>query len=280
MDFIYDFFISLDFVKQHQERPEPQFVLAMKFKSRPDVAGEAFVYGDDDGPKHLQIVVKGLSDERDASDFIDPRWRDFINSLEVSASLISGQNFKVTPIEGTGMVVMVSHEFDGNNHWPPARIELSYASAAPFPYEELRKVMGSHFPELIPYLFYLRRAINPTLDKDYRWLNAYKICELRYNPDGTGLSKNKEWKTFVKRFYNKLKPYGRSSGAEGIVEQLRTLAAHAVSRGGINGYGTSLGKTESKRIEDSLAVIMEIAATIINELPGNQGLKLGTFPVE
>jgi hypothetical protein len=142
-------------------------------------------------------------------------------------------------------------------------------------YEALKKCLGLQFPGLEPYLFFFQKGIDTNLEIDYRWLNYYKICELRYKTGSKKLDHEPEWRAFLEHFRTNIEPFALSKTQEiwAVIESIRGYAVHSISgRGKIN-FGNPYEKKDNAKLVSTLSIMERIVHKILNDLPGNKGFR-------
>ena len=150
-------------------------------------------------------------------------------------------------------------------------VSPEYALPGSLDYSALERLVRLTFPALDPYTFFIQRSINHALDDDYRWLNTYKMCEMRYASSAPGhkLINSSDWRSLLKRHEHVFTSHMRPKQTVwGFLEEIRAAAAHSIV-----GQTTPRGTGIDHRIGATLAPLQRVAMDIVNELPGNPGLR-------
>lgn len=268
-----DLYNDWEWVKLNGKIMQPRFEGKLSFETAPEVHPKLQIFGSEYEIKHARILLD-VTTKEDAEKFINFQLNKIQTSIEVFASIITGQPFRFKKVPGYHGILMIHSEFNADNP-EPAQVTPQYAEPIKFNYKVLQHALGSQFPGLEKYLVYIQRGMDPTNEWDYRWINYYKVCELRFNASGRKIIHSHEWKEFLTHFSEKLKPYTKNKQKlEGLIEEWRVLAFHAIGEGGAINFGNPYDGSAAQRIIESLPIMEQISQKIINELPENtRGLR-------
>lgn len=270
-----DLFHDLEWTKQNGKTMKPQIEGNLTFATSPHTKAKLQIFGDEYEVRHARIVLDANSKE-ETEQFINNHLHKIQTSLEVFISLTPRQPFyfKKVPI-GHGILMSYGEYSPGSSN-PPLEITPVYGEPQQFDYNFLKNALASQFPGLETYLVYLQRGMDTTLEWDYRWINYYKICEVRFNAQGGKLVNSPGWRQFLAYFEDKLKPYLVSPQQKlwGLIEQWRVLAYHSIGEGGVVNFGNPFDGSAAHTLVKTLPILEAMAQKIINDLPENRtGLK-------
>jgi len=262
---------DLEWIKQNKDSLHPKFDIGMQFETAADLKTRLQVFGDDFEVKFVRIILHVESKEETAT-FINTQLHKIQTSLEVFISIVQQFPFEFNKLPGTRNIFIFYGQFDEKSN-KPVEITPVYKQVK-LNYETLKFALGSQFPGLESYLVYIQRGMDTRLDWDYRWINYYKICELRFNSAGKKLIQSAEWKSFLGRFESELKPLSKEKqNYWGLIEEWRVLAYHSSGKGGKVNFGNPFDSNAVRKLVETLPIMEKFAHTIINELPGNNKLK-------
>jgi hypothetical protein len=183
-------------------------------------------FGDSDSLRHVRVLLH--TDDPDIADTcVNLNIQTWVTSIEASVMLETGQSFNVAHCPsfqiGSQMFPVVLTQ--DPERTAPMKLPRKHAVLDYFRMANGMAVLGS---KISNHLFYLRRFIDGSLPLDVRWLNGYRLLEWHFVSKGAGLRKCPEWRAFVSRFENDLKPFLRPMQTSiGLLEEARFLAAHA-----------------------------------------------------
>ncbi len=245
--------------------PAPKLRINTQSKSDPTLDSELLIYGDE-SLRHFRILVKHASNKEECEIFVQKQLNKTICTIETVVTMATGRAFDIWRPFNSPHIIQFIGEVDQYGNDPVPIVELNKAFQ-PIDYAKVLQVMAIQFPGSEDYLFFFKRGIDHRLDADYRWLCLYKICELRFHPGGkVHLYSVPEWKAFLSSLQTIISPYlPPARNADGYIEELRKVAAH-IGRHDLFGH--------DPRIEETLLLMQHFACEIINNLPGNPGIKI------
>jgi hypothetical protein len=255
---------------QNKNNLKPKFEAGMHFQTSACLKSRLQIFGDEYAVKFVRLILE-VDSKEETEDFINKHLHKVQTSLEVFISIIQQFPFKFNKLPGTTNIFISYGEFDEANN-KPLEITPVYRQVK-LNYDALKFSLAGQFPGLESYLVYLQRGMDTRLDWDYRWINYYKICELRFNSKGDKLIKSENWRLFLNRFNHELKPFLKSKQSFwGLIEEWRVLAYHSIGEGGKVNFGNPFDSSAAKKLIETLPIMQKFAHTIINELPGNKNL--------
>lgn len=266
-----DVYHDVEWIKENWGRIKPEIEANMRFQIEPDKQATLQIFGSGEELKHIRIIL-----DVNTQDEVEAFYKHLgkvITSIEVFTSLIKREPFYIRRLPHSTSYVTSYGEYSPDNA-PPLSMRLAY-QPRPMDYEALKQCLGLQFPGLEPYLFFFQKGIDTNLEIDYRWLNYYKICELRYKRGGKELDHESAWRAFLEHFRADIEPFAVDKTQEiwAVIEAIRGYAVHSISgRGKIN-FGNPYEKKGNDSLISSLPIIERIVHKILNELPENKGFK-------
>lgn len=262
-----DIFIDCEWLNQQSWPIEAKAVIQAKFQTIPGLIVEEKFYGDKYAIKHVRLTGNFTSREQ-VEDFNAQKISMLRNSIELMSGLVSGKPVDFGLFGTTTFPVIFFEHTEVQNEKPAVITPNHYL--VPFDYKAFLGAMSAQFPGFETYAFYLKNASDVRLPLDYRWLNLYRILEVRFNESGVGLAKNKEYKIFI-----------TSAGAEITLSEIEDIrgSIHAFSRGkkgknlGIGHYGSYY----SKKMIDSMPKLEKLAHMILEQVMQENGKEVKFF---
>ncbi len=242
----------------------------MLFQTDSDKKATLQIFGSDEEPKHTRIILD-VNTKEEAEDFYKHLGK-IITSIEVFTSLIKKEPFYIRRFPNSTQYMTSYGEYSSENA-APLSIQTVYQPQT-MDYEALKQGLGRQFPGLEPYLFFFQKGIDTNLEIDYRWLNYYKICELRYKTGSNELDHEPAWRAFLENFRADIEPFAVSKTQQiwSVIESIRGYAVHSISGKGKINFGNPYEKKDNAKLVTSLPIMERIVHKILNELPGNKGL--------
>jgi hypothetical protein len=144
-------------------------------------------------------------------------------------------------------------------------MEIADAPPPKVDYERIAYGFAAWSGDVSHHLFYFRRLVDSSLPLDVRWLNGYRLLEWQFVSDRAGLPKRPQWRAFVQRFDDIIKPLLRSNQTGvGLLEEARALAAHA----GIDDRSAvERARDPRNAMEKTFRVLESMVITVFNEHP-------------
>jgi hypothetical protein len=223
---------------------------------------EFHFFGDEGQVRHIRALMH-TDDQRIAETCVDLNIQTWVASLEVSIMMETRQPFHVALLPGSQTFAVVLGQ--GADDSPAALMKLTYSETPKLSYQRIAYGFTAWGGDVSHHLFYFRRLVDSSLPLDVRWLNGYRLLEWQFVGDRAGLAKCSQWRTFVARFDNMLKPLLRSNQTGvGLLEEARALAAHA----GIDDR-SAIERTRDPRnaMEKTFRILELMVITVLNEHP-------------
>jgi hypothetical protein len=221
-----------------------------------------YFFGDDENVRHIRVLMH-TDDQGTAETCLDLNIQTWITSLEVAIMLESKRPFRVGLSAGPQTFAVILGQ--GAEDSPAALVEPIYSEAPKLSYERIAHGVAAWGKETTHYLFYFRRFVDESLPLDVRWLNGYRLLEWHFVGNRAGLSHCSQWRTFLTRFDNMLRPLLRSNQTPwGFLERVRAMAAHA----GIDDRpDTERARDPQNAMEKTFRILESMVMTVLNEDP-------------
>jgi hypothetical protein len=223
---------------------------------------EFHFFGDEDRVRHIRALMH-TDDRRIAETCVDLNIQTWVASLEVSIMMETKQPFHVALLPGCQTFAVVLGQ--GADDSPAALMTLTYSETPKLSYQRIAYGITGWGSDVSHHLFYFRRLVDSSLPLDVRWLNGYRLLEWQFVGDRAGLAKCSQWRKFVTRFDNMLKPLLRSNQmGVGLLEEARALAAHA----GIDDRSAiERARDPRNAMEKTFRILELMVITVLNEHP-------------
>lgn len=266
-----DIYHDIEWIKENWGKSKPNIEANMRFQTDPGKKATLQIFGSEVELKHIRIILD-VNTQEEVEDFYKHLGK-VITSIEVFTSLIKREPFYIRRLPQSTSYITSYGEYNPDNP-PPLSMQLVY-QPQPMDYEALKQCLRLQFPGLEPYLFFFQKAIDTNLEIDYKWLNYYKICELRYKTGSKELDHEPAWRAFLEQFRADIEPFAVSKTQEiwAVIESIRGYAVHSISGKGKINFGNPYEKKDNAKLISSLPILERIVHKILNELPENKGFK-------
>lgn len=262
---IADIFCDLDWVFERKGiLGEKRFSLRGAKSGSLGIQIEFHFFGDEQQVRHVRVLMH-TDDQKTAETCVDLNIQTWVAALEATVMMETRKPFRVALRPGTEIFLVVMAHADADS--PAVLIQPQYREAPKLAYERIAYGFAAWNAEVRHHLFYFRRFIDNSLPLDVRWLNGYRLLEWHFRGNHAGLAKCEEWRTFVARFEDILKPLRRSQQTGfGLLEEARALAAHA---GLDDRTDAERARDPRNAMEKTFAVLESMVMTALNEHPNN-----------
>jgi len=221
---------------------------------------ELHFFGDEERVRHFRVLMH-TEDQRIADNCVNLNIQTWVASLEVSIMMETKQPFQVALLPGSQTFAVVLGQ--GADDSPAALINLAYSESPTLSYQRIAYGFTPWGGDFRHHLFYFRRLVDSSLPLDVRWLNGYRLLEWHFVGKRAGMAKCSQWRTFVARFDDLLKPLLRSNQTGvGLLEEGRALAAHA----GIDDRSDiERARDPRNAMEKTFRILELMVTTVLNE---------------
>jgi hypothetical protein len=183
--------------------------------------------------RHVRFILH-TSDQNLAQQCINANICAWVNSIESGVILLTKSSFEIPKVDGEYGFMTIESYYDGGKHHALYLEELA-RQTNPFDVKLLGNSLAYWSPQLHTHLHYFRRMIDPSINLEFRWLNAYKLFEwhfvkrhLKSVAQKKELAGSAEWKNFLDDYKEQLSQYLKNKQeAHGLVEEVRNMVAHA-----------------------------------------------------
>jgi hypothetical protein len=222
---------------------------------------EFHFFGDEERVRHFRVLMH-TEDQRIADSCVNLNIQTWVASLEVSIMVETKQPFQVARLlPGSQTFAVVLGQ--GADDSPAVLIQFAHSEAPTLSYQRIAYGFAPWGGDFSHHLFYFRRLVDSSLPLDVRWLNGYRLLEWQFVGKRAGLAKCPQWRTFVARFDDMLKPLLRpNQTAVGLLEEGRAMAAHA----GIDDRSAiERARDPRNALEKTFRILELMVITVLNE---------------